>query len=338
MSYKPIYTITDDILNQIADISKMLGELTANQSFQLDLNLRRKNRIRTVQGSLAIEANTLTIEQVTEVLNGKIVIAPPTDIQEVKNAFEIYEQLDLLDPYSLEDFLKAHSVMANGVAQSAGEFRNTNVGVADSRTGKIIHFGALHTVVPQLMTDLFDWSRESRLHMLVKGCIVHYEIEVIHPFVDGNGRMGRLWHTVMLNQWDNIFSMLPIESIVYANQENYYKVLQICDNQADCTLFIEFMLDCIYDTIKEQIEKVRQSSLQVTPQVKLQVTPQVRRLLDVLGNDILSAAEIMERLALRDRNSFRKRYLEPALEQGLIEMTIPDKPRSRNQRYRMAAK
>ena len=343
MSYKPIYTITDDILNQIADISKMLGELTANQNYQLDLNLRRKNRIRTVQGSLAIEANTLTLEQVTEVLNGKIVIAPPKDIKEVKNAFEIYEQLDLLDPYSIDDFLKSHSVMANGLEKSAGEFRNSNVGVADSRTGQIVHFGALHAVVPKLMTELFDWSRESRLHMLVKGCIVHYEIEVIHPFTDGNGRMGRLWHTVMLNQWDSIFSMLPIESIVYANQENYYKVLQICDNQADCTLFIEFMLDCIYDTIQEQSEIVRQTtpqvnpqvSPQVTPQVKQQVTPNVRMLLDVLGNNVLSAAEIMERLTLRDRNSFRKRYLEPALENGLIEMTIPDKPRSRNQRYRV---
>ena len=330
MSYKPIYTITDDILNNVSDISKLLGELTADIGFQLDLKLRRKNRIRTVQGSLAIEANTLTIEQVTEVLNGKVVIAPPKDVQEVKNAFEIYEALDMLDPYSIDDFLKAHGIMAKDVAQSAGRFRDGNVGVANSGTGEILHFGALHSVVPTLMTDLFDWGRESRLHMLIKSCIIHYEIEVIHPFFDGNGRMGRLWHTLMLNKWDNIFSMLPIESIVYAEQENYYKVLKLCDSKADCTLFIEFMLDCIYDTIAEQISKKRYD----TPQVSPQVTPQVKRLLEAMGNDTLSAAEIMDRLGLHDRNSFRKRYLDPALNERLIEMTVPDKPKSRNQRYR----
>ena len=329
MSYKPIYTITDDILNNVSDISKLLGKLTADIGFQLDLKLRLKNRIRTVQGSLAIEANTLTIEQVTEVLNGKVVIAPPKDVQEVKNAFEIYEALDMLDPYSIDDFLKAHGIMAKDVAQSAGRFRDGNVGVANSGTGEILHFGALHSVVPRLMTDLFDWGRESRLHMLIKSCIIHYEIEVIHPFFDGNGRMGRLWHTLMLNKWDNIFSMLPIESIVYAEQENYYKVLKLCDSKADCTLFIEFMLDCIYDTIAEQISKKRYD----TPQVSPQVTPQVKRLLEALGNDTLSAAEIMERLGLHDRKSFRKRYLDPAIGEGLIEMTIPDKPKSRNQRY-----
>ena len=210
MPYKPIYTITDEILKKVAKVAELTGNLTTDSRLKRDLKLRRKNRILTIHGSLSIEQNTLTIEQVTAVLDGKTVIAPPKDIREVKNAFEIYENTELIDPYNIGDFLKAHGVMMRGLVENAGSFRDKNVGVVDSESGEIIHLGTLPEYVPDLMRELFEWMKNNEVHELIKSCIFHYELEVIHPFIDGNGRMGRLWHTLILSKWNPVFLVFLI--------------------------------------------------------------------------------------------------------------------------------
>lgn len=249
MNYK--YTITDKILYYTAEIAELTGSIKAKSNFDKNPVLRRKNRIQTIQGSLAIEQNTLSIEQVTAVLNGKAVIAPPKDIEEVKNAFEIYELLDTLDPYSVDDLLKSHGVMMRGLISDAGEFRQKPVGVADSRTGEIIHFGTLPAYVPEAVERLMNRAKSSELHPLVKSCVFHYEFELIHPFSDGNGRCGRLWHTLILSKWNPIFAWLPVESMIHRFQEKYYDVINRCNARCDSAEFIEFMLEVIKSVLEE---------------------------------------------------------------------------------------
>ena len=203
---QPPFSITNQIIAQIAEIAELTGRISEKTQLNKTPTLRRKNRIRTIYSSLAIEQNTLTIEQVTAVLNGKHVLAPPKDIEEVKNAYEIYEYLEQLDPYKINDLLKAHGIMMRGLIEEAGEFRSRPVGVADSKTGEIIHFGTLPQYVPDLIEQLLTWTKETEVHPLVKSCVFHYEFELIHPFSDGNGRIGRLWHTLILSKWNAIFT------------------------------------------------------------------------------------------------------------------------------------
>lgn len=214
--------------------------------------LRRTNRIQTIYSSLAIEQNTLDIEQVTAVLSGKLVIAPPKDIAEVQNAYEIYDNMDKLNPYSIDDLLKAHSVMERGLLNEAVEFRSRPVGVADSE-GNILHFGTLPQYVPKLIQELLEWTEKSEIHLLIKSCVFHYEFELIHPFADGNGRMGRLWHTLLLSKWNPIFAWLPIESIIHDNQSEYYNAINVSNNNGNSTVFIEFMLSVIKQALQESI-------------------------------------------------------------------------------------
>lgn len=184
-------------------------------------------------------------------LNGKHIIAPPKDITEVKNAYEIYELLDTLDPYSINDLLKAHSVMMRGLNDEAGNFRARPVCVVDSKTGRIIHFGTLPEYVPKTVSDLQDWTKTTDVHMLIKSSVFHYEFELIHPFSDGNGRMGRLWHTLMLSKWNPLFAWLPIESIIHDRQSEYYGIINKCNNLGSSTEFIVFMLDVIKYVLRE---------------------------------------------------------------------------------------
>ena len=177
-----------------------------------------------IHGSLAIEQNTLTIEQVTAVINGKRVLAPPKDIAEAKNAYEIYECLDELDPYSVDDLLTAHGVMTRGLIDESGMFRSRAVRVADTE-GNIIHFGTLPQYVPEAVENLLKWVKTSDLHMLIRSCVFHYEFELIHPFADGNGRVGRPWHTFLLSKWNPAFAWLPVESIIHENQQAYYAAI-----------------------------------------------------------------------------------------------------------------
>ena len=215
---KPPFEITDDILDAIAEIAELVGQVTVTHGLSANPTLRRTNRIRTIYSSLAIEQNTLSLEQVTAVLNGKHVIAPPKDIAEVKNAYEIYEMLDSLNPYSVDDLLKAHAVMTKDLVEESGCFRSGPVGVVDKH-GNVLHFGTLPAYVPNLVYELFDWVQNSNVHMLIKSCVFHYEFELIHPFADGNGRIGRLWHTLLLSNWKPFFAWLPVESIIHDRQD-----------------------------------------------------------------------------------------------------------------------
>ena len=194
------FQITNAIIENIAEIAEMIGRLSHYDRLLASPMLRRENRIRSIHGSLAIEQNTLTLEQVTAVINGKRVLAPPKDIAEVKNAYEIYERLDELDLYSVDDLLTAHGVMTRGLLDESGMFRSHPIGVADAE-GNIIHFGTLPQYVPEAVDNLLKWVKTSDLHILIRSCVFHYEFELIHPFADGNGRVGRLWHTLLLSKW-----------------------------------------------------------------------------------------------------------------------------------------
>lgn len=250
---KPPFEITNAILDEIAEIAELVGQMNATLGLSTNPTLRRTNRIRTIYSSLAIEQNTLSLEQVTAVLNGKQVIAPPKDIAEVKNAYEIYEMMDSLNPYSVDDLLSAHGVMTRGLVEESGYFRSRPVGVVDKQ-GNILHFGTLPDYVPGLVTELLEWVRDSDFHMLIKSCVFHYELELIHPFADGNGRIGRLWHTLLLTQWKPMFAWLPVESIIHDRQDEYYQAINRSNNEAESTVFIEFMLSAIKETLMEAVK------------------------------------------------------------------------------------
>ena len=249
---KPPFEITNRMIDYVAEIAELLGKLNVTDALSSNPTLRRSNRIRTIHGSLAIEQNTLSLEQVTAVLNGKHVLAPPKDIAEVKNAYEIYERLDELDPYSVEDLLAAHGIMTRGLVEESGVFRTRPVGVVDSE-GHVLHFGTLPQYVPDLVMELLDWAKISEVHMLVRSCVFHYELELIHPFADGNGRVGRLWHTLLLSKWDPAFAWIPVESIIHDRQQEYYDAINTSNDAGESTVFIEFMLSAIKASLIEAI-------------------------------------------------------------------------------------
>jgi len=248
-NYQPPFTMTEKITNLIVEIGEYVGTITTYDAMRPNPILRRENRIRTIHSSLAIEQNTLTLEQVTDVINGKRVFGPPQDIREVKNAYEAYERVSSLNPYDLKNLLQAHKIMMEGLVREAGVFRSGNVGVYAGTT--LIHAGTPAKYVPDLMAQLFIWLKQSKYHPLVKSCIFHYEFEFIHPFADGNGRIGRLWQSLILQKWKQIFAWIPVETLVYENQNEYYKVLQQADNIGDSTAFVEFMLEMICNALKE---------------------------------------------------------------------------------------
>lgn len=249
---KPPFEITNTMIHEIAEIAELVGKLTSTNQLSANPTLRRTNRIRTIHGSLAIEQNTLSLEQVTAVLNGKQVLAPPKDIAEVKNAYEIYERLEELDPYSVDDLLTAHGIMTRGLVDESGVFRSKPVGVVDQE-GHVLHFGTLPQYVPNLVMELLDWVKNSDVHMLIRSCVFHYEFELIHPFANGNGRVGRLWHTLLLSKWNPAFAWLPVESIIHDHQQEYYEAINASNNAGESTVFIEFMLSAIKASLMDAI-------------------------------------------------------------------------------------
>ena len=249
---KPPFEITNRMIDHVAEIAELLGKLNVTDALSSNPTLRRSNRIRTIHGSLAIEQNTLSLEQVTAVLNGQHVLAPPKDIAEVKNAYEIYERLDELVPYSVDDLLTAHGIMTRGLVEESGMFRTRPVGVVDSE-GHVLHFGTLPQYVPDLVMELLEWAKTSEIHMLIRSCVFHYELELIHPFADGNGRIGRLWHTLLLSKWNPAFAWLPVESIIHDRQQEYYTAINASNDAGESTVFIEFMLSAIKTSLVEAI-------------------------------------------------------------------------------------
>ena len=328
MKYQPPYTITSKIIHLVAQISESIGRLTALTQIQDGLKLRKANRIRTIQGSLAIEGNTLSEEQITAILNGKPVIAPPKEVQEVRNAIKAYEEFQQWQPSSELDLLQAHQILMTGLIDEVGQFRNGGVGVMSG--DRVVHMAPPANQVSRLMNDLLQWLDQSDEHPLIKSSVFHYEFEFIHPFTDGNGRMGRLWQTLLLSRWNSIFANIPVESLIYQNQKAYYDALQASTDRADSAPFIEFILQMILDAILSST-----ATDQVSDHVDVQVSDQVKRLILVMGQDEYTLAELMQLLDLSHRATFQKNYLNPAIEAELIKRTIPDKPKSSKQKYRL---
>ena len=247
--YIPPFTMTDEITNLVIEIAEITGAMTVSEQLSKNPKLRRVNRVRSIHSSLAIEQNSLTKEQVSDIIDGKRVLGPPQDIREVQNAYEAYEIMTKLNPYSVKDLLKAHKIMMGGLVKEAGVFRSKGVGVYAGE--QLIHAGTPANYVPGLIGQLFDWLKKSNLHPLIKGCIFHYEFEFIHPFVDGNGRLGRLWHTLILAKWQEFFLWIPIETIIHKRQDDYYKALNASNAVSESTIFVQFMLLLIRDLLKE---------------------------------------------------------------------------------------
>ncbi|WP_221678543.1 Fic family protein [Ligilactobacillus murinus] len=247
---KPPFTLTNTMLHQVIEISRVLGILEF--SVKSDLKLRKENRIKSIHSSLAIENNSLTEKQVTDIIDGKRVLGDPKEIREVKNAYDAYEEILTLDPYRQKDFLKAHRLLTAGIVNEAGKYRSRDIGIFDE-IGNVVHMGARPQYLQALMDDLFAWGKNDNTPELIKSCVFHYEIETIHPFADGNGRMGRLWQTVILANWNPIFAWIPIETLIYENQRDYYKVLEQVDQETNSNRFIEFMLAIILKTLKSYL-------------------------------------------------------------------------------------
>ncbi|MEG2060133.1 MAG: Fic family protein [Lachnospiraceae bacterium] len=321
--YIPPYTISDKTVNLISAITEIITKITINDNMSNNPRLRRDNRIRTIHASLAIENNSLSLNQVTDIINGKRILGAPDEICEVKNAFEAYNKLLDLNPYSVKDMLLAHKVLMNELTKEAGTFRSGGVGVFAGQ--QLVHMAPPANQVPPLIKELVDWSKKAEVHPLIKSCVFHYEFEFIHPFADGNGRMGRMWQTLLLYKWKSLFGWLPIETLIRERQEEYYKVLEESDYSADSGKFVEFLLTTIYDALSEIVEN---------EQVNGQVSEQVEKLLEVIDDKEYSTREMMELLGLKHRPSFRNNYLLPALELRYVEMTIPDKPNSSKQKYK----
>lgn len=246
---KPPYKISPKILKLVASISEKIGEVNAAHLNKPPTELRKKNRIKTIHSSLEIEGNTLTIEQITAILENKRVIGPKKDILEVKNAIAVYDYLDKLNPYKFESFCEAHGILMNGLIESAGKLRSKSVGIV--KGSELTHIAPSSEMLTALMNDLFDYLKNDDDLTLLKSCVFHYEMEFIHPFIDGNGRMGRLWQTLILKDFNPVFEYLPIESLIKERQEQYYDSLGKSDNTGESTVFIEFMLQIILESLEE---------------------------------------------------------------------------------------
>ncbi len=256
-SYQPPYTITPTILNRVAEISELLGQWSAQQR-DLSPHLRRKNRIRTIQASLAIENNTLSIEQVTAIVAGKRILGLPREVQEVRNALAAYEQLPQWQPTRVEDLLSAHGILMQRLTDDAGLWRTGGVGVFRGKA--LLHMAPPASQIPRLMTDLLNWLATTDTHPLIAGSVFHYEFEFIHPFSDGNGRLGRLWQTLILSQWRSQMAFLPVESVIRDHQERYYLALGQADQHSDCTGFIELMLSLLAEALSAAISSLSPTS------------------------------------------------------------------------------
>ena len=324
--YQPPFHMTDKITNLTAAICELLGQIKILSRGNLAPHLRKENRIRTIHSSLSIEHNSLTLEQVTAIIDGRRILGNPVEIREVKNAYTAYEMMLTLDPYSVDDLLKAYKAMMNELISENGRFRSGGVGVFNGKV--LVHMAPPANMVPGQIQDLFTWYKTAEIHPLIRSSIFHYEFEFIHPFADGNGRMGRMWHSLLLGRWNEIFYWLPVEDLIRLRQEEYYNALGKSDTNADSCAFVEFLLQVIMDTLQN-------TTVVGNDDVEEQRDPLVDKLREAIGNDVLSTSEIMKRLGLSHRPTFRQNYLNPALSNGIVEMTIPDKPNSRNQKYRL---
>lgn len=325
--YIPPFEISNEMLKKVSDIMEKIGKLDSFTNLDKTPYLRKQTKINSVHSSVAIENNPLSLEQVKDVIDGKLVIGEQKDIQEVKNAYKAYEMLKDINPYSIDDLKKVHRVMTFLVEEVSGEFRTTSEGVFDDN-GNCIFVCPPGDRVNSLMNDLFEWLNENKdtIHPLILSSIFHYEFVFIHPFTNGNGRTVRLWQNSILYKWKDIFEYLPIESKIHKYQDEYYNSIALCHKNANSNVFIEFMLKMIDETLDEAIYT---SHLPLTSE-----TININKLLDVMeSGKPMTATEIMEKLGIKSKETLRGQYLDPAIKQGLVSLTIPDKPTSKNQMY-----
>lgn len=316
--YIPPFEITSKIIDFISNISEKLGEITSIPNNPFHIQLRKENRIKTIHSSLAIENNSLSKEQITAIINGKRVLGNPNEIKEVKNSVQAYNLLLSLNPYSEEDLLKTHKLMMQDLVEQNGKYRTDGVGIFDGE--KVVHMAPPAKRVPELMANLFKWLETSDIHPLIKSCVFHYEFEFIHPFQDGNGRMGRLWQTVILKDWKEVFAWLPVETLIKENQKDYYKALGVSDSTANSTKFIEFMLSVILNTISEIIENEKR----VTANVTQKVTANQKKIMEIIKNNPYVTQEELANIIGITRKSIIAN-MKKLQEKGFIKRVGADK-------------
>lgn len=324
--YTPPFSITNRMLSLVSSISEKVGKISVTSGMQAKPHLRKNNRIKSIHSSLKIEANSLTIGQVRDVINGRTVLGEQKEIQEVKNAYAAYEKLPKINPFDINELKSLHGIMTKYLVDESGAFRRGEEGVFSGDT--CIFMAPPARMVPELMDNLFDWLSRCRdeVHPLIMSAVFHYEFVFIHPFSDGNGRMARLWHSAFLTKWNPIFEYIPIESQIEKFQTEYYDAIAKCHTVGSSNTFILFILekiDRILDEIAEQISIANGN-----------ISEYVKRLLDVMEYDTpYTLSDLMDLLGLKSKETMRRHYVHPALELDLIQMTLPNKPQSRNQRY-----
>ena len=323
--YKPPFSITNKILSLCISITEKVGKINDFQSLKRMPILRKNNKIKSIHSSLAIEANSLSLNQVKDVIEGKTVVGPLKEIKEVKNAYKLYSMFNELDCFSEKDLLKAHAILMYLIDDGSGSYRNHGEGVFD--VNKVIFVAPPENMVPQLMTNLFEWLKNDKeTPLLIKSCVFHYEFVFIHPFGDGNGRTARFWQNLLLSKWNDLFEFIPLESQIHKYQNEYYSKIATCHKNGNSNEFIEFILDMLNEVLDSVIESTYKESRHVSEQVN--------KLLNVMEADMpYSANELLSLLNIKSKETLRSSYLNPALENGLIKMTLPDKPNSKNQKY-----
>ena len=325
-NYTPPFNITNKMLTLVSSISEKVGKIGVTSNMHSKPHLRKNNRIKSIHSSLKIEANSLTIEQVRDVINGKTVLGEEKEIQEVKNAYAAYENLNNINPFDINELKTLHGIMTKYLVDESGIFRSGEEGVFSG--DKCIFMAPSARMVPELMENLFDWLSRSKdeVHPLIMSAVFHYEFVFIHPFSDGNGRMARLWHSAFLTKWNSIFEYIPIESQIEKFQDEYYDAIAKCHTEGSSNTFIMFILEQI-DKILDEFSKQISSSAE-------SLSEYVKRLLAAMEYDVpYTLSALMALLGLKSKETIRRHYIHPALSLGLIQMTLPEKPQSRNQRY-----
>lgn len=322
--YKPPFSLTNAMLVKSMNISQKITDVSHYQNLRKMPILRRNNNIRSIHSSLAIEANSLSLKEVKDIIDGQLVVGPKNEILEVKNAFNAYSKLTDFDPYSEKDLILAHDMFTKDLIRDRG-YRNHPEGVFDG--DKVIFVAPSHKLVPSLMRDLFSWLKEEEdTPLLIKSCIFHYEFVFIHPFSDGNGRTARFWQNVLLSKWNPLFVFMPIETQIKDYQEKYYDAIDQCNKEGNLNAFIELMLELIEKSIDE--------TLVLLEKEQNVISKEMNKLLDAMEFNVsYSALDLMKMLHIKSRDTLRNTYLAPAIENGLIVMSEPEKPHSKHQRY-----
>ena len=282
----------------------------SHASLTRDIRLRKRNRVRSIQSSLQIEANSLTVEQVTALFEGKRVMGPSKDIREVDNAIRAYDLISQLDPYSVKDLLRLHGIMMAGLTEQSGMFRTVGVNVVNSKTGEVIHYAPNPDYVPRFVGELMEWAASADDHPLIVSCVFHHEFDFIHPFTDGNGRTGRLWQTLILSKWDSIFEWIPVESKIRDRQSEYYRCIQKATDDNDASIFIDFMLEAIRDALVKMVNENNSGYEQKILQL-------------IADGDYTNANEVADRLGVSEKTV--RRAISSLKEKRLIERDGSDK-------------